>query len=88
MYIKSLLYLKPPAKGYYTWYQCGPTTYDDAHIGHARVYLMFDVIRRIWEKRTGIPVITAMNVTDIDDKIIAKARETNSTVEKVSTHYA
>lgn len=55
------------------WYSCGPTIYDDAHLGHARSYITFDVIRRILEKY-GYPITYMMNITDIDDKIINKVR--------------
>jgi cysteinyl-tRNA synthetase len=53
-------------------YVCGPTVYDAAHVGHARTYLFFDVVRRFLEGE-GIPVRHVMNVTDIEDKIEARA---------------
>jgi cysteinyl-tRNA synthetase len=56
-------------------YVCGPTVYDKTHCGHARVYIFYDVIRRVLEDYFNIPVVYAMNVTDIDDKIINKATE-------------
>jgi cysteinyl-tRNA synthetase len=56
------------------WYTCGPTVYDVSHMGHARAYLTFDIIRRIMEDYFGYQVIYQMNITDIDDKIIKKAR--------------
>lgn len=56
------------------WYVCGPTVYDDAHMGHARAYLTFDIMRRIMEDYFGYPVLYQMNITDIDDKIIQRAR--------------
>lgn len=62
---------------YVTWYTCGPTVYDDAHIGHAVCYMKSDIIQRILRKHFRLNLITAMNITDIDDKIIAK-----STMEK------
>jgi len=55
-------------------YVCGPTVYDHAHIGHARSAVVFDVIRRWFEYR-GYKVIFVRNYTDIDDKIIKRARE-------------
>ena len=55
-------------------YVCGPTVYDYCHIGHARSYVAFDVIRR-WIERKGFNVIYAQNFTDIDDKIIKRANE-------------
>ncbi|KAL3680926.1 hypothetical protein R1sor_023882 [Riccia sorocarpa] len=57
-----------------TWYNCGPTVYDSAHIGHARNYLTFDIIRRIMEDYFGYEIRYVMNITDIDDKIIHRAR--------------
>lgn len=56
------------------WYTCGPTVYDVAHMGHARAYLTFDILRRIMEDYFGYEVIYQINVTDIDDKIILRAR--------------
>nr|CCM13737.1 cysteinyl-tRNA synthetase, putative [Leishmania guyanensis] len=56
------------------WYTCGPTVYDLSHMGHARAYLTFDIIRRIMEDYFGYSVLYQMNITDIDDKIIKRAR--------------
>lgn len=55
-------------------YVCGPTVYDAAHVGHARTYLYFDVVRRFLEAE-GVPVRHVMNVTDIEDKIEARAAQ-------------
>ncbi|MCJ7702270.1 MAG: cysteine--tRNA ligase [Anaerolineales bacterium] len=55
-------------------YVCGPTVYDKAHVGHAMSVLVFDIIRRYLEYR-GYQVRHVMNYTDVDDKIIAKAKE-------------
>ncbi|KAM9567035.1 putative cysteine--tRNA ligase, mitochondrial isoform 4-T4 [Guaruba guarouba] len=60
-----------------TWYSCGPTVYDHAHLGHACSYVRFDIIRRIMTKFFGIEVIMVMGITDIDDKIIKRANEMN-----------
>lgn len=57
-----------------TWYTCGPTVYDSAHLGHARAYLCFDIMRRIMEDYFGYEVFYQMNITDIDDKIIMRGR--------------
>jgi len=56
------------------WYICGPTVYDSSHLGHARTYVAFDVVRRILESFFGYDVFCVMNVTDVDDKIILRAR--------------
>jgi cysteinyl-tRNA synthetase len=61
-----------------TWYSCGPTVYDSAHLGHARTYVCTDIIRRILVNFFGIEVNYALGITDIDDKIIDKATEINS----------
>ena len=54
-------------------YICGPTVYDVSHMGHARTYVSFDIIRRIMQDYFGYNIKYVMNVTDIDDKIIRKA---------------
>ena len=54
-------------------YVCGPTTYDLAHIGHARTSIFFDVLKRYLEYR-GCSVNYVSNITDIDDKIINRAK--------------
>ncbi|HTW40295.1 MAG TPA: class I tRNA ligase family protein [Thermoplasmata archaeon] len=55
-------------------YVCGPTVYDDAHVGHARNYLFFDMARRFLEAE-GVPVHHVMNFTDFEDKIDARAEK-------------
>ncbi|RAP50800.1 MAG: cysteine--tRNA ligase [Methanosphaera sp. SHI613] len=55
---------------------CGPTVYDYSHIGHARTYISFDVIVR-YLKHKGYSVFYLQNITDIDDKIINRAKEKN-----------
>lgn len=57
------------------WYTCGPTVYDSAHVGHARTYLSFDIMRRIMTDYFHYNVIYQINTTDIDDKIILRARQ-------------
>jgi cysteinyl-tRNA synthetase len=57
-----------------SWYICGPTVYDSSHLGHARNYVTFDIIRRILEDYFGYHVSAVMNITDVDDKIILRAR--------------
>ena len=64
-----------PAKGRKVmWYTCGPTVYNSAHMGHARAYLTFDILRRILEDYFRYEVLYHINITDIDDKIILRAR--------------
>lgn len=56
------------------WYTCGPTIYSSAHLGHARTFISFDIIRRVLTY-LGYNIIYVMNITDIDDKIINKVKE-------------
>ncbi|EDV28639.1 uncharacterized protein TRIADDRAFT_51757 [Trichoplax adhaerens] len=57
-----------------SWYNCGPTVYDASHMGHARSYVSFDIIRRVLTSYFNYNISYAMNITDIDDKIIFRAR--------------
>lgn len=57
------------------WYSCGPTVYDEAHMGHARTYVTSDILRRVLMYYFEYNVIYVMNITDVDDKIITKARQ-------------
>lgn len=56
-------------------YVCGPTVYSVSHMGHARTFLCFDILRRILEKYFRYNVLYQLNITDIDDKIILSARK-------------
>lgn len=58
-----------------TWYACGPTVYEDAHLGHAKNYVSTDIIRRIMRDYFGFSLKFVMNTTDIDDKIILSGRQ-------------
>ncbi|KAJ9619711.1 cysteinyl-tRNA synthetase [Knufia peltigerae] len=58
-----------------TWYACGPTVYDDSHLGHARNYVTTDIIRRILRDYFHFQVRFVMNITDVDDKIILRGRQ-------------
>ncbi|KAH7318296.1 tRNA synthetases class I (C) catalytic domain-containing protein [Stachybotrys elegans] len=64
----------PIQPGKVSWYACGPTVYDKSHLGHARNYVSTDIIRRIMMHYFNFDVNFVMNITDIDDKIIIKAR--------------
>ncbi|CAK9804730.1 Cysteine--tRNA ligase, cytoplasmic [Anthophora plagiata] len=57
------------------WYSCGPTVYDASHMGHARSYISFDILRRVLTDYFGYDILYVMNITDIDDKIIKRARQ-------------
>ncbi|XP_066147426.1 probable cysteine--tRNA ligase, mitochondrial [Euwallacea fornicatus] len=70
-----------------TWYTCGPTVYDSAHVGHASCYVKLDIIQRILRQHFGLNLVTCMNVTDIDDKIIKKAAELKVDYKELSKKY-
>ena len=67
-------------------YTCGVTVYDECHIGHARSLYIFDVIRR-YLKYQGYKVEFIRNITDIDDKIINKAKELGKSAKEISQEY-
>ena len=76
----------PVEKGKVKMYVCGMTVYSDAHIGHARTYLAFDIIRRYLEYK-GYKVIYVQNITDVDDKIIKSANERGMDPIEYSRYY-
>ncbi len=67
-------------------YVCGPTVYDFFHVGNARPFIVFDVLRRYLEYK-GYRVTYVQNFTDVDDKIINRALEENSTMDEVSERF-
>ncbi|XP_039287769.1 probable cysteine--tRNA ligase, mitochondrial [Nilaparvata lugens] len=73
--------------GVATWYACGPTVYDSAHIGHASCFVKFDIIQRILRKWFDINVVTAMSITDIDEKIIKKSQTSGEDLRTITRHY-
>ncbi|XP_053648874.1 cysteine--tRNA ligase, mitochondrial isoform X2 [Cherax quadricarinatus] len=82
--IKSKVPLKTIHPGLLTWYSCGPTVYDSAHIGHALSYVKFDIIRRILSRIFGLNVVMVVGITDIDDKIIKRAKELNVNFKEIT----
>lgn len=67
-------------------YVCGMTVYDYCHLGHARVMVVFDMIAR-WLRECGYPLTYVRNITDIDDKIIARAAENGETIGELTTRF-
>ncbi|MDR0441407.1 MAG: class I tRNA ligase family protein, partial [Candidatus Accumulibacter sp.] len=67
-------------------YVCGMTVYDYCHLGHARVLVVFDMVRR-WLRASGMKVTYARNITDIDDKIIRRARENGESIGELTGRY-
>ncbi len=76
----------PLQEGKVTLYVCGPTVYDNAHLGHAKSALVFDLLTRILNAN-GLNVIYARNITDIDDKIIKKAAVQNKDIKEITEFY-
>lgn len=67
-------------------YVCGPTVYDDSHLGHARSAIAFDMLHRVL-KANDFEVNMTKNFTDIDDKIIKKIHETGKSLEEITSQY-
>jgi len=76
----------PITPGEVRMYVCGMTVYDYCHLGHARVMVAFDVVRR-WLRALGYRVTYVRNITDIDDKIIKRARENNEPAEALTARF-
>ena len=76
----------PREEGKVGMYVCGPTVYNYIHVGNGRAYLVFDVIRRYLLYK-GYQVLYVQNFTDVDDKIINRAREEGKTPEEVARFY-
>lgn len=77
---------KPITPGKVGIYSCGPTVYNYFHIGNARPFIVFDVLRRYFEF-LGYEVTFVQNFTDIDDKMIRRANEENTTVLDIAERY-
>ncbi len=67
-------------------YVCGMTVYDYCHLGHARVMVVFDMIAR-WLRQSGHPLTYVRNITDIDDKIIARAAENGESIGELTARF-
>ncbi|HYL88381.1 MAG TPA: cysteine--tRNA ligase [Burkholderiales bacterium] len=76
----------PLVPGEVRMYVCGITVYDYLHLGHARFMVVFDIVRR-WLRASGYRVTYVRNITDIDDKIIKRAAESNQPVDAVTARF-
>ena len=85
-YSNKLEEFKPIEDNKVRMYVCGPTVYDNAHLGHARCYITWDVLYR-YLKFKGYDVTYCRNVTDVDDKILKKADSEGKTPEEVSSYW-
>lgn len=76
----------PLEKGKVRFYVCGPTVYDYIHVGNARPFILFDILRRHMEDM-GYEVVYVQNFTDIDDKMINKARDLGISVDELAERF-
>jgi cysteinyl-tRNA synthetase len=76
----------PLRAGEVRMYVCGMTVYDYCHLGHARVLVVFDVVRR-WLRASGYRVTYARNITDIDDKIIRRAADNREPISHLTARF-
>ena len=76
----------PIEPGKVRMYVCGMTVYDYCHVGHARVLVVFDVIAR-YLRESGYELTYVRNITDIDDKIIARAHENGEPIEQLTSRF-
>ncbi len=77
---------KPIEPGKVKLYVCGMTVYDLCHVGHARVMVVFDVVTR-YLRASGYDVTYVRNITDIDDKIIARANDNGEVISSLTERY-
>src|SRR5713101_3579676 len=83
--VQEFVPLDPAAKKV-GMYCCGPTVYDFAHIGNWRTFIFGDLVRRYLEFK-GYAVQHVMNITDIDDKIIKRVHETNTSLREFTGRF-
>jgi cysteinyl-tRNA synthetase len=76
----------PISPGKAGMYVCGMTVYDYCHLGHARVMVVFDVVKR-WLEASGFAVNYVRNITDIDDKIIRRAAQNKETIDALTSRF-
>ena len=76
---------RPINSKYVTMYACGPTVYDNPHVGNARTLVVFDTLFRVLKMIYGKNVKYVRNITDVDDKIIEISKKTKETIEKITS---
>ncbi|PIZ41390.1 cysteine--tRNA ligase [candidate division WWE3 bacterium CG10_big_fil_rev_8_21_14_0_10_48_23] len=77
---------KPQDPSRATMYTCGPTVYGPSHLGHARTYVSFDLLKRALEF-SGYQVAHVLNITDVHDSMIAQAREEKTSIRQLANRY-
>ncbi len=75
---------KPIDQKKITMYACGPTVYDNPHVGNARSLIVFDTLFRVLKMIYGKNVIYVRNITDVDDKIIEASKKNNKSINKIT----
>ena len=85
-FTNSVEEFKPIDGNKVSMYVCGPTVYDYPHLGHARCYITWDMLYR-YLKFAGYDVTYCRNITDVDDKIINKAKANNVQPKDIATKY-
>lgn len=83
---RQLEVFRPLQPGKVRMYVCGMTVYDFCHLGHARVFVVFDMVSR-WLRASGYQVTYVRNITDIDDKIIKRAAENGESPASLTQRY-
>ncbi len=83
---RSVEEFAPQKKGKINFFVCGPTVYDEIHIGNARTFVFFDSLVKYLRFR-GYMVFYVQNITDVDDRIITKANDEKTTVDEISERY-
>lgn len=76
----------PIKDGHVSMYNCGPTVYDTVHIGNLRTFVLSDLLRRLFEFN-GYSISQVMNITDVEDKIIARSKKESISLEKLTRTY-
>jgi len=84
---KTKVTFEPQSENEALIYICGPTVYDDAHLGHARSAIAFDMLRRVL-KVDGYNVTFVKNITDIDDKILKKMSDESRSLKELTEYYS
>ena len=77
---------KPISEKKVKTYSCGPTVYNDPHIGNFRTFVFYDLLNRVLQLN-GYKTETAVNITDIDDKIIDKVNQENASLKEITSKY-
>ena len=82
----EIVEIVPSTEGKFSMYVCGPTVYDEPHLGHGRFTLVYDILRRYLRYR-GVEVRFVSNITDVDDKIITRAAELGISAGELAKRY-